>query len=171
MRRLARLVRRTADLSVPPVMLALALLVAAIVGITLAAVWWRYVLNSPLSWTEQLSRILFVWVTFLGAAVLYRRGLHIAVDLLVEALPQRLRNVFRWIQDLAMLIIILILLYYGWQLSVGNLRQTFGALNITPSTFYFSAPVSAGLMLLYWFERAFERLGLLEPLPPPAPPA
>ena len=133
--------------------LVLGLLVAAIVAITLAAVWWRYGLNAPLAWTEQVSRILFVWLTFLGAAVLYRERLHVAVDLLVTALPPGLRLGVLWGIELAMLVFVVMLLVFGFNLSVDTLGQTFGALDISPASFYFAAPVSAALMLVFFVER------------------
>ena len=72
---------------------ALGVLTGAIVAVTLAAVWWRYALNAPLSWTEQVSRIFFVWMTFLGAAVLYRERVHVAIDMFVLMLPRPARMV------------------------------------------------------------------------------
>ena len=69
------------------VKLVLGAVMAAIVLITVAAVWWRYVLNAPIAWTEQVSNMLFVWTVFLGAAVLYREKLHIGVDMFLEMLP------------------------------------------------------------------------------------
>ena len=128
-------------------------LVAAIVLITLAGVWWRYVLNAPLAWPEQVSRILFVWMTFVGAAVLYRDRLHVAIDMFVMKLPPRLQIGAMWLVELWLLLFNVVLLIYGLKLSVDTLDQTFGALDISPATFYFAAPVSAGMMILYFLER------------------
>jgi TRAP-type transport system small permease protein len=128
-------------------------LVGAIVAITLAAVWWRYVLNAPLAWPEQVSRIMFVWVTFVGAAVLYRDRLHVAIDMFMAPLPRAGRRGVGWAIELLILALNLILFFYGLKLSVDTLDQTFGALDITPASFYFAAPVAAGMMILYFLER------------------
>lgn len=127
--------------------------IAAIVAITVVAVWYRYVLGAPLAWTEQISRILFVWVTFLGAAVLYRRMIHIVIDMLVIMLPAPLQRVVYWVNQALILVFALMLLWFGGKLAIDNLGQTFGALEITPSSFYLAAPVSAALILLYWVEK------------------
>ena len=71
-------------------------LVGAIVAITLAAVWWRYVLNAPLAWPEQVSRIMFVWITFVGAAVLYRERLHVATVIFDRRVWTARRSVEGW---------------------------------------------------------------------------
>lgn len=42
---------------------------ALIVALTIAQVFFRFALNSPLVWSEELARLLLVWVTFIGAAV------------------------------------------------------------------------------------------------------
>jgi TRAP-type transport system small permease protein len=128
-------------------------LVGAIVVITLASVWWRYVLNAPLAWPEQVSRILFVWITFVGAAVLYRERLHVAIDMFMAPLPRAARRAVGWVIELLILAFNFVLLLYGLKLSVDTLGQTFGALDITPASFYFAAPVAAGMMILYFLER------------------
>ena len=134
------------------VRLVLALLILLVVVITLLAVFTRYVLNDPLAWTEQVSRILFVWMTFLGTAVLYRRRLHITIDFVLYALPPALRRPIAVVNELLMLLLFGVLLVFGLRLALDTVGQTFGALDISPSTFYFAAPVAAALLILYWLE-------------------
>ena len=114
--------------------------------ITLAAVWWRYVLNAPLAWTEQVSRMLFVWITFVGAAVLYREQLHIAIDMFIAMLPRaRAAVVCAGRSRSPILAFILVLFVYGLKLVDRHpRRRPSGALDITPASFYFAAPVAAG---------------------------
>jgi len=144
--------------------LVLGVLIGAIVAITLAAVWWRYLLNAPLAWPEQVSRIMFVWVTFLGAAILYRANLHVAIDMFVSPLPRAARRAVGWLVELTILAFNLVLLVYGLKLSIDTLDQTFGALDISPASFYFAAPVAAGLMILFFLERVItpERRAAIE---------
>ena len=129
-----------------------------VVLVMLLAVWTRYVMNDPVSWTEQLSRILFVWMTFLGAAVLYRRAQHIAIDYFTTLMPDRLARILRFTNEVAMLLLFLILLVYGAGLVRSTISQTYGALDISPAVFYASAPVSAALMIIFWLENLFQEL-------------
>ena len=46
------------------------------IGVVAAQVFFRYVLNHSLFWSEELARYILVWLTFLGASVAYRRGVH-----------------------------------------------------------------------------------------------
>jgi TRAP-type C4-dicarboxylate transport system permease small subunit len=134
----------------------LGLLVGAIVVITLAGVWTRYVMNDPLSWTEQISRILFVWLTFLGAAVLYRHKMHITIDMFIAMLPARPRMIVTWTVEASVALFLVILLIYSTKLSYDTWGNTFGALDITPASFYLAAPVASLLMLLYFVEKIID---------------
>ena len=150
---MAALLTKSCDLIAWAAKVFIGALVGAIVVITLASVWWRYVLNAPLAWPEQVSRILFVWITFVGAAVLYRERLHVAIDIFMAPLPRAARRAVGWAIELLILAFNFVLLLYGLKLSVDTLGQTFGALDITPASFYFAAPVAAGMMILYFLER------------------
>ena len=150
---MAALLTKSCDLIAWAAKVFIGALVGAIVVITLASVWWRYVLNAPLAWPEQVSRILFVWITFVGAAVLYRERLHVAIDMFMAPLPRAARRALGWAIELLILAFNFVLLLYGLKLSVDTLGQTFGALDITPASFYFAAPVAAGMMILYFLER------------------
>ena len=127
--------------------------IAAIVVITMLSVWYRYVLNDPLSWTEQISGVLFVWITFLGSAVLYRRVLHIAIDMLVVQFPQRIQTFFYWVNEALMFSLALLMIWFGTRHAWLNLGQTFGALEITPSWFYAAPPLSGLMMVVFAFEK------------------
>ena len=50
-------------------------------------VFTRYVLNDPLTWTEEVARYLMVWVCFLGSAMALKYGEHISVSFIQERLP------------------------------------------------------------------------------------
>lgn len=62
------------------------LLVMALV--TFAQIISRYLLKYPLVWSEELSLLLMVWITFLGSVLVLERHEHIGIDLLVEKVPQ-----------------------------------------------------------------------------------
>ena len=128
----------------------------AIVLITLAAVWWRYVLNAPIAWIEQVSNMLFIWMMFIGAAILYRQKLHIAVDIFLEMLPERFKEAAFWAIELLSLLFIVVLFASSLKLAIDVLPNTTGALDITPAWYYFSAPVACAMMMLYFVEKILD---------------
>ena len=132
------------------------LFIAAIVLITLVSVWYRYVLDNPLSWTEQICGILFVWITFLGSAVLYRRVLHIAIDMLLVLMPASARVFFYWINEGLIFLLAVLMIWFGGRHALFNMSQTFGALEITPSWFYVAVPISGLLMVVFGIEKILD---------------
>jgi TRAP-type C4-dicarboxylate transport system permease small subunit len=152
----ARALKRLCDVVTETAKAFLGLCMGAIVLITIGAVWWRYVLNAPIAWIEQVSNILFIWIVFIGAAVLYRQQLHIAVDVFVRLLPDRLIGIAFWMIELANLSFIAILFAYSLKLSIDVLGNTTGALDITPAWYYFSAPVACVMMMLFFVEKVFD---------------
>ncbi len=52
----------------------------------------RYVLRSPLVWSDELATILFLWLAMLGSVVAYRRGEHIRLSVLVRRASPRVRR-------------------------------------------------------------------------------
>ncbi len=48
----------------------------------------RYVFKVPIPWTEEASRFLFIWATFMGAAIAFHDGGHLNVKLFVSRLPK-----------------------------------------------------------------------------------
>jgi TRAP-type transport system small permease protein len=151
-----RALTRLCDAVVETAKAFLGLCMGAIVLITVGAVWWRYVLNAPVAWIEQVSNMLFIWIVFVGAAVLYRQQLHIAVDVFVRMLPDRLIGIAFWMIELANLAFIAILFVYSLKLSIDVLGNTTGALDITPAWYYFSAPVACAMMMLFFVEKVFD---------------
>jgi TRAP-type transport system small permease protein len=130
--------------------------IIAIVGITIASVWYRYALNAPVSWSEQVCRILFVWSVFAGAAVLYRNALHIVIDMFVLMLPEPLQKKLALVNEALMLLVGILMVWFGLDISINTLGQTYGALEITPASFYFAAPFCGVLIIVFWLEKMLD---------------
>lgn len=67
------------------------------------AVMSRYFLRISFPWADPIARYGQTWIMLLGAAVVLRRGMHIGFDVLVNKLPERLRQ---WILKLNLLLIL-----------------------------------------------------------------
>ena len=62
----------------------------------LLQIGFRYALNAPLTWTEELARYLYVWACYLGAAVALRRRSHIAITLVADDCDRASRASRAW---------------------------------------------------------------------------
>lgn len=75
----------------------------------------RYLLNTGLTWSEEVAVNLFVWVIFLGAVLAALEGLHIKVDLVTSRFSPKMRKVF-------LLIANALVLYSMGVLAVGGIE-------------------------------------------------
>lgn len=85
------------------------MLVVLVVAVA-ANVFGRFVLNRSLATSDELSRFLFIWVIFLGAALAHLHREHIAVDLVVERLPASLSKPVAVLQELLIGVVLIALL-------------------------------------------------------------
>lgn len=139
---------------VRPVLDATAILLLAIVAITFLQVLLRYVFGNPLSWGEELSRYIFVWITFLGAAVAFARDTHIRVDALVNAIGLRRRRRIELFRRAVELVAVAVLLYSGTLVAWRYKDVGFYSLPQAPLVFFpLAVPVAAILMAYYALRR------------------
>jgi TRAP-type transport system small permease protein len=108
----------------------------------------RYVFATSFLWGEELSLFAFIWCVFIGAAITSWRRTHFAFDVFDDRLRGRAAGLQRLVVDLSMLVVIAVMLYYGWQFSVLSLLRMSPALGITLFVPTIIIPVSAVLMLL-----------------------
>ena len=124
-------------------------LILVMSGAVLLQVVSRFVLKSPVSYTEELSRFMLIWLTFIGAAMALRENGHFAVDVYSHRLPVRLRHVSKFFIYLIMLAYLGVLMVNGYALLEITAMQTSAALNLSMHYVYLAIPVGAGLMILH----------------------
>lgn len=138
------------------------LLAMAIAGLSLLVmtivipigIFSRYVLNRGESWPEPIAIICMVTFTFIGAAVGYRAGSHIAVNMLTDRLPDALKRLFARGVDLLMLLISLIIFWYSFWLCVDLWEQPVAEFPIlTSGESYLPLPVGSAILILFVLER------------------
>jgi len=91
-----------------------AILVVVEVLILLAGVLFRYVLDSPLVWTDELAEILFLWLVSLGAVIALRRGEHMRMTYVVGKLSPMAQSFARRFAALAVLVFVGIIVVPGF---------------------------------------------------------
>jgi len=137
-----RTLERAADL----LLVALFLL---IFGLVLAQIVFRYVLNDPLVWSEELARLAFIWVAMLAWSLGSRRRSHIAVTVFVDALPPGPRLALRLLIQASIIVFCLLLLMHGWTLTARNLDLPMVTIDLPYAAVYAVAPLGAAIVVLY----------------------
>jgi TRAP-type C4-dicarboxylate transport system permease small subunit len=124
----------------------LALCMGVMTCIVFISVLFRYVLNSPLTWTEELASLLFAWVTFVGAYVGFRSRSHISIDTLVVFLSPAVRQWVARFVDVCVLLLLGLFLWEGVSLTMTTWSLAFPAMEISRGYLYLAIPVGAVLM-------------------------
>ncbi|HYR69865.1 MAG TPA: TRAP transporter small permease [Candidatus Acidoferrum sp.] len=126
----------------------LGLMLVLVVDVFLG-VWSRYVLQATFQWYDEVARLCFVWMVFLGAASAVRRGAHFRLHLLIDRFGPRLRRATD-------LVVGLLVVAFGGVLVAGGLamwpvarRQVSDSLELSMVWFYAALPIGGALMILF----------------------
>ena len=102
----------------------------------------RFVLESPAEWTEVLIRFSLIWMVFMGVPAAFRLGAMISVDVLYRWSPPRLRRLLDAVVALASLLLIGILVWWGWDYAQrGAVQSMIGLENVSMFWAYLAMPV------------------------------
>ncbi|MEQ9692089.1 MAG: TRAP transporter small permease [Bauldia litoralis] len=67
---------------------------AVLFGVFMLQIFYRYVLNHPLSWTQEIAEILYVWIVCVGAATIVKEREHVTFSLVYVSVKPKLRRIF-----------------------------------------------------------------------------
>ncbi len=112
-------------------------------------VFFRYVLNNSLTWAEEVTRYMFIWMTFLGCALCVRRRKHIVMDIVVSMLKGRPKKILSILNNLILFAFVVVLVREGVRMMPIMSMQTSTANGIPMSLIYGAVPVGAALMGFY----------------------
>ncbi|XID93145.1 TRAP transporter small permease [Paenibacillaceae bacterium WGS1546] len=123
---------------------------AITVLMTFVQVFYRFVLSTPLSWSQEVLMISFVWFVLFGAALSVKHKEHLKIDLLDRA-PPALKKIFKVAELFIVFAFTAVLVYYGIILVSDNLKsgQNVGFLPVKVAYVYLAIPIS-GLFMLYY---------------------
>ena len=127
-------------------------LVIALVVIVFVQVFNRYVLKTPLAWSEELAMLVFQWVTFLGAAIGVKRMSHFGIDLLVERLSEKARHRIEMLIPIFIAIVAVTMITEGYKLFDLTRRQYYTTMDFSRAWAYAAIPISGFLMIIYLVE-------------------
>jgi TRAP-type C4-dicarboxylate transport system permease small subunit len=143
----------------------LELTVMLVTGFLVIDVVWgvftRYVLQNASSWTEELARMLLIWVALLGASIGFTKNSHLGVDYFVGKLSERWRTIGKFVAYLLIAAFAgVVLVYGGYRLVSLTLKtsQPSPALNIQWGHVYLALPISGFFIVLFSIEMMIENI-------------
>lgn len=108
----------------------------------------RYAFNSGIAVSEELARLLFVWLIFLGAILASAQHAHIGFDTFIKMAPRAVRKALILLTGVLMLVACVIFLIGGWRQTVINMDNTYPVLGISYAWLYAVAMVFGAGMLI-----------------------
>jgi tripartite ATP-independent transporter DctM subunit len=130
-----------------------AILVVAEIVILFAGVVSRYVLHSPLIWSDELASILFLWLAMLGAAVAFRRSEHMRMTAVVASARPAMRAYLDVVATCAAFAFLLLVAWPAYEYAYEESFITTPALQIPNIWRAAALPAGIGLMALFAFLR------------------
>lgn len=142
------------------------LAIAAITVIIFVAVVWRYFLVDPITWSDDIVRILFVWLAFIGAAIGVKRRLHSVVLVFGSRLSASWQR-FMTVLGLTVIAVMAgVLLYVGARDTLASFKEIMPMTGISRGWMYLAVPVAGALILAYLVPQYWK---VLRGLPLPSP--
>lgn len=138
------------DLLVDLDYLVAAIALFVLVAVTFMGVIMRYFANNPIIWQEEVQSWCMVWIVFIGASAAVRTGSHIAIDVVVDLMPAKLKKVVEYFGYAVFIGVLAYLLIQGTAL-VEQLARTNRTTNILKVPYYMIygvMPVGCILMII-----------------------
>src|SRR5947207_5517493 len=124
-------------------------LATIIIAILFVQIFYRYVLNTSIVWSEEVATWCLVWLVFIGSAAIMYRWEHVHIPMLIRRLPLRLRPGVIIFAKLATGVAVALIAWYGLQMVLGPVHIRSQASEISTRWIKLSVPIGAALMMLF----------------------
>ena len=119
-------------------------MMARAAGLGMMQIITRFVLQTPVEWSEVLIRFSLIWMVFLGIPAAFRQGAMVSVDVLHRLSPPRLRRLLDAVVFFVTLTLLAVIIVWGWDYAQrGRVQSVIGLENVTMFWAYLSMPVGA----------------------------
>ncbi len=116
----------------------------------LAQVIWRWVLNDPITWSEELIQLTYVWICYLGWSLASRKDSHIRITALMNALPKQGQKYLQISCNLLVILFSVLMVTYGINLiGVGAKRTAVSMTWLNYATVYVMGPIMNAVIICY----------------------
>ena len=141
------------------------MMLLAITLLNIVQVFYRYVLYNALSWSEEASLWMMVWITFIILPLAYRRGLNISMMFVRDKLGRnRIEFLIRCLFHLIVIVISVVCFYYAIEMCKSGARIELPALEISKVWVYVVMPPAWILLILAAVEGLFKDFpGVIDP--------
>jgi TRAP-type C4-dicarboxylate transport system permease small subunit len=141
MRKLVEAVNRAAEILTQ-------VLLGVMVVVVFTQVIFRFFIQQPLSWSEEVARYVFVGIIWMGAATVVKDNGHPGMDLLTRSLPVAWQRAIHILVNLLVAATLVTVVVTGFRLVAANMSQPSPAMELPMGIPYAAIPIAAAIMLL-----------------------
>ncbi|MGI9436210.1 MAG: TRAP transporter small permease [Geminicoccaceae bacterium] len=120
--------------------------------VILLQVFFRYVLGSALTWSEEVARFMMIWMTFLIAPVAYRHGINVSLDFFASMIKGRMKEITTIALNVLVILFLVIFFFESFGMIERGLKLKASTLSIKMAYIYLILPISFFLMFLIALE-------------------
>lgn len=99
------------------------LLLAGMTLILGIQIFFRFVLNNSLTWSEELARFMFIWSTFLSIGFCLKEGISLKIDTLISVFPEKVQAIILLIGDVVMVVFFLYMIPSAWEFAYASVKN------------------------------------------------
>jgi TRAP-type C4-dicarboxylate transport system permease small subunit len=121
-------------------------------------IFLRYFLGIAWLWEPDFSRLLFIWIVFIGATVLYVGKGHLVIDFFLDRMRQNNRERMHFIIDLVTTLFLFVLVLKGIEVTRVRMRIPFDTWDLPTGYAYVAVPICGAIMILITLVRMAEYL-------------
>ena len=130
------------------------LLFIFIIGI--AQVVWRWVLNDPIVWSEELIRLTYVWIFYLGWVIAERSDSHIRITMVSSRLPKTAQKYLQIFCHILCIVMCALMVRYGIDLIIAGTKRTAVSFPMNYAVVYLMGPICNFIMIFYEIAQIIE---------------
>ena len=124
-------------------------LFAVTMTLVIMNVFTRYIFNFVIAWSEEVATSCFVYTVFIGAAWCLRTRQHVGVDLLVDRLPGKVREIVHLLTDIVIFALNAYITYLAVLFMRSSKAKTMPIMKISENYLYAALLIGFGLMAVY----------------------
>lgn len=125
-------------------------------AVTFSVIVGRLFFNASMGWSQDIIRLCFTYVIYLGAAYCVREKGHLNVDFILGMMKPKTRKMIEFLINIVLLAFFAFIAYYGVVFAAAGASQKSPYLMLPMTYYYYSVPISGVLMFFYMLEQLID---------------
>lgn len=117
----------------------------------------RQILNRPLMWTEELARLMFVYIAMIGITLGVKYEQHVGIEVISDKFPPRLAKLMDIIKTVLTGVAIVLLIFIGFKITLRKSSLELISLGVSSGYLYAALPIGGVLMGIRYLENIYKK--------------